>query len=207
MIDRVRLVIMACPMLAFVLAGVAQSQNLEHPLTRGTVTDILNHPLEQAEVVVRDSASRIVTNARTDSDGTYILHGLDPNTPYNFIVRKIGFVPDSGTLMIPQVAGSQARVTASADFMLQTIVPRLDTVNVAAKKTHSIFGKLGNAFDKINSGLDWFDKTLNKYCHSHSTGINGISLCVDPNGVGFAFSWKPPIGDGPLGGGILFPAK
>jgi Carboxypeptidase regulatory-like domain len=198
MLDCIRRAMVLCPVFVCILTGIAHSQDLTHPLVQGTIADTLNQPLEQVEVIVRDSTNRIVATAQTDSHGMYILHELDPNTSYHLVVRRIGFVVDSGTLMIPQVAGSQARITASADFVLYPIVSRLDTVNVIVKKNHSMFGKISNMFDKVQSLLDSFGNTLNKFCHEHQTGMNGISLCVDPSGVKFSFSWKPPIGDGPI---------
>jgi hypothetical protein len=109
------------------LASMARAQDAQHAFAHGMVVDSHKAPLAEAEVLVLDSANKVVGTGRTDNTGEFTLGGLIPKTAYLFSVRKIGFTAGAAKMVTPQ-AGD----TLWVDVMLQGATPQLNAVNVTA---------------------------------------------------------------------------
>ena len=194
MIHPILRVLLAYSVPAFVLSEVLQAQKTASAV-QGMVVDQLKQPLAQVEVIARDSASQVVATTLSDSDGTYTLRGLSPNTPYSLLVRRIGFIPSSVTLVTPPADDPQGNSIQWVDFALaQTFPTTLQKVSVTAKANRSIFDRINSAFDRFNEALASFDRTLNRFCHK-GDGPHALSLCIDPDNISFGIA-KGGVGIG-----------
>lgn len=145
----------------------------------GQVADVHERPLAHAEVLLRDSTNAIVSHTYSDTNGLFRVRGLQRGTPYRFIVRKLGFTPDTMQLTTAAIGDtSHQNDTLYLYFMMHERDVMLAGVKVTAKKKSGLFASIVNVYNKIDHALDKIDQTLtkidntlNKYCTPEATFV------------------------------------
>ena len=90
--------LMGLVLVASASAQKKKDQDEKTRIVRGTVTDAEDNPIEGAVVQLENAKTQQIRSFITRNEGTYIFHGLDPNTDYNLKASHQGAASPKRTL-------------------------------------------------------------------------------------------------------------
>jgi hypothetical protein len=86
----------------------------------GTVTSAQNAPVEGAQIMITNRGTGFVVNARTRSNGSFLVQGLEVGGPYSVAVRHLGSEPQTQNdirVTLSQITRVDFKLVASATVL------------------------------------------------------------------------------------------
>ena len=129
---KTRLFLTVATALALVTGASARllAQGVTTGAVSGTVTDANGHPVEGAQVQVRNPRTGASAGGLTRANGQYNIQGIEPDPGYSLTVRRIGYEPQTQNNIIVSLGQ-----TTRTDFQMKQQSTVLETVTVSAEAT------------------------------------------------------------------------
>ena len=132
--SRFRLAGLASAALLAGLAGPLAAQGVTTGAVSGFVQDSSGAPIANAQILVTYEPTGFRATATSNTNGLYLLQGLEPGGPYTVVARAIGYRPE-------RAAGLRVSISKATrqDFMLATATVQLEELVVTSDVDENIF--------------------------------------------------------------------
>ena len=129
--SRFRLAGLASAALLAGLAGPLAAQGVTTGAVSGFVQDSSGAPIANAQILVTYEPTGFRATATSNTNGLYLLQGLEPGGPYTVVARAIGYRPE-------RAAGLRVSISKATrqDFMLATATVQLAELVVQPVPLH-----------------------------------------------------------------------